>query len=365
MGKMRSLLDKSLTRFILCTAVVLLVCTPLFYLLTKHFYAEDMIELMENYSNGGPLPENDLKQDIMAGVMIQYALVIAVLSIASVIMMRWVSKSLWHPFEDTLDKAAKFDIEKPEIPSFMDTDVKEFKQLDESLTNLMKRSSDRYRLQKEFTENASHELQTPIAVLQGKLDVLLQDDLSESQFGIVQELYDVSNRMSRLNRNLLLLAKIDNSQYERKERIDLMDLAQKDAAQLSDLYGSGRIVNVSGGGCTATANPDLMDILVNNLLVNAFRHGSRMGEVAFVCDEGGFSVKNTAQGKALDPTHIFDRFNNTSDPSRGTGIGLAIVKAICDYQGWTVAYSFENGMHVFTVRFAPKFQQNHPIALQS
>ena len=351
MGKMRSLLDKSLTKFIVCTAVVLLVCTPLFYLLTKHFYAEDMIELMENYSNGGQIPENDLRQDIMAGVMIQYALVIAVLSIASVIMMRWVSKRLWVPFEDTLDKAAKFDIEKPEIPNFMDTDVKEFKQLDESLTNLMERSADRYRIQKEFTENASHELQTPIAVLQGKLDNLLQDDLSESQLGIVQELYDVSNRMSRLNKNLLLLAKIDNSQYDKKENIDVRDLAQKDFTQLANLYGTGCDVRLSGGKCIAYANPSLMEILVNNLLVNAFRHSGQPSAISVAFDEGGFSVRNTAQGKPLDPSHIFDRFNNSSDPNRGTGIGLAIVKAICDYQGWTVNYSFENGMHVFTVRF--------------
>ena len=99
---MKSLLNKTLTQFIVCTIIILLLATPLFYLLTKHYYAEDMIDIIEATQQNQPIPELDLEQDIMQGVMIQFALISGVLGIAIILMTRFVSKRLWKPFEDTL-----------------------------------------------------------------------------------------------------------------------------------------------------------------------------------------------------------------------------------------------------------------------
>lgn len=220
---MKSLLHKSLLQFIICMVVVLLLATPLFYLLTKHFYAEDLVEVIEAAQRNEPLPVIDLEEDIMRGVMFQFLLITGVLSISLVLMMRFISKRLWTPFDDTLKQIESFTLEDEALPLFADSNVKEFTRLNTVLIRLMKNNLKSYKTRKEFTENASHELQTPLAVFQSKLDILIQDpDMTEAQAKIVQNLYEVSNRLSRLSRNLLLLAKIDNRQYKQMEQIDVV-----------------------------------------------------------------------------------------------------------------------------------------------
>lgn len=348
---MKSLLDRSLSKYILCTIVILLIFTPVFYLLTRHFYAEDMIDLINSVRSGGGIPENDLEQDIMAGVMIQFALIIVALSIASVITMRLVAKHIWAPFKDTLHKAEAFDVDKGEIPEFTDSRTKEFQELNAALEKLMRRSADKYRVQKEFTENASHELQTPIAVISSKLDVLLQEHLDERQSDTVREIYEVLNRMSRLNRNLLLLAKIDNNQYDNLEEVDFHNIASVNIEQMTELYGKGNKVFLKGGSCIVRANKTLAEMMMNNLLVNAFRHTGADGSIIVSCGIGCISVSNTAIAGKLDANKIFARFNHSSEVERGNGIGLAIVKAICDFHGWKIEYSFQEGMHHFSILF--------------
>jgi two-component system OmpR family sensor kinase len=351
MGKMKSLLDRSLSKYILCTIVILLIFTPVFYLLTRHFYAEDMIDLINSVRSGGGIPENDLEQDIMAGVMIQFALIIVALSIASVITMRLVAKHIWAPFKDTLHKAEAFDVEKGDVPVFTESQTEEFQELNMTLGKLMSRSVDKYRVQKEFTENAAHELQTPIAIISGKLDVLLQDQLDEKQLDTVREIYEVVNRMSRLNRNLLLLAKIDNNQYGDFEKVDFHTLASTNIEQMRELYGKENKVFLKGGNCTVFANLTLSEMMLNNLLVNAFRHTGADGTIVVSCGKGCISVSNTAIAGKLDANKIFARFNHSSEADRGNGIGLAIVKAICDFHGWKIEYSFQEGMHHFSILF--------------
>src|SRR5574344_301325 len=334
MGRMRSLLNRSLLWYIGCTLVILLVCTPLFYLLTRHFYAEELIDLIHGSGiDAEKISDMDLEEDIMAGVMIQFSLIAAVLGVSSIITLRIISKRLWAPFKDTLEKIQTYNIDDRQIPVFAKSSTAEFNALDSCVSQLMLRSSDRYRQQKEFTENASHELQTPIAIIQSKMDLLIQEGLDERQSKLVQEAYDESAQMARLNRNLLLLAKIEN------------------ILQMRELFGVTDEMGKIAGDCSVYANGYLTETLVRNLIVNAFRHTPAGGEINVNINGGGFSISNTAKDGPLDANRIFERFNHSSDPDRGNGIGLAIVKAICGYSGWSVVYAFENNMHVFKVNF--------------
>lgn len=208
-------------QFIICAVILLLIATPLFYFLVEHYYAEDLIEIMNAAEQGNPLPPTDLEEDLMIGVVYQFVLIAGVLSISLVLMMRLISKRLWVPFDDTLHRIEQFSLEGENIPQFMQSDIKEFTRLNNAITQLMKKNLESYKSQKEFTENASHELQTPLAVFQSKLDLLLQQsEMTKEQAEIVQTLYEVTNRLSRLNRNLLLLTRIDNHQYNQVEQID-------------------------------------------------------------------------------------------------------------------------------------------------
>lgn len=300
--KKKSLMYKSLTQFIVCVAILLLLATPLFYWLTKSFYAEDIIDIIEAVQQGKPVPALDLEEDILHGIMIQFALIVTVLGVAIVLTMRFISGRLWQPFDKTLEAIEHFKLENGVCPQLAESDTKEFVRLNIALQRLMTDSLHSYRLQKEFTENASHELQTPLAVFQSKLDLLLQQpELTERQAAIIQDLYQMNSRLSRLNRNLLLLAKMENNQFSRTESVDVITVIKDLQPYLESLSG-GLILkqNFSTASLPIKANRSLLESMVNNLVVNAVRHNKTSGEITVFLSDNRLMVSNTSDDAALD-----------------------------------------------------------------
>lgn len=350
---MKSLLNKTLTQFIACTVIILFLATPLFYLLTKHYYAEDMRDIIEAVQQNQPIPELDLEEDIVQGILLQFILISGVLGIAIVLMMRLISKRLWEPFDKTLKQIEGFKLENGEIPLLADSNIKEFTRLNHALNRLMENSVKSYKTQKEFTENASHELQTPLAVFQSKLDVLLQQpDLTASQAETIQGLYQVTNRLTRLNRNLLLLAKIDNKQYNQMDSINLVATLEELFPFLESLAeGITLHRSFQSPVFTIKGNKILLESLINNLVVNAVRHNIPNGDIDIAIEGNQFIISNTSGAEALDPHLLFNRFYRPSEKIKGNGLGLAIVKAICDYHGWEINYKYANNRHYFRIQF--------------
>lgn len=351
--KKKSLMYKSLTQFIICVAILLLLATPLFYWLTKSFYAEDMIDIIEAVQQGKPVPVIDLEEDILHGIMIQFALIVTVLGAAIVLTMRFISSRLWQPFDKTLEAIEHFKLENGVCPQLAESRTKEFARLNNALQRLMTDNLHSYRLQKEFTENASHELQTPLAVFQSKLDLLLQQpELTERQAAIIQDLYHMNSRLSRLNRNLLLLAKMENNQFNRTESVNVISVIKELQPYLESL--SGELVlkqNFSADSLPIKANRSLLESMVNNLVVNAVRHNKVDGEITVFLSNDRLTISNTSNDAPLDASQIFNRFYHPSEKTTGNGLGLSIVKAVCDYHGWRISYSYTDGKHEFTVMF--------------
>ncbi len=352
-GAMRSLSRKMLTQFVACTAALLLLATPLFYYLTKWFYAEDLIDLFDSVRMGLPIPSLDLEEDIVEGMTIQIAFIMLLLLVAIAVTLRFIASRLWKPFDETLRRLEAFRLEEGRVPDLPRTDVKEFDRLNRVLRTLMGNSVASYRSQREFTENASHELQTPLAVFQTKLDLLLQEPgLTQRQADLIQGLYDVSSRLARLNRNLLLLAKIDNRQFEQMEDIPLAGFLRAQMPFLKTVAGDISIYQAfDDSPLVVRANRTLLECLVNNLVVNAVRHNRPDGMLAITVVGRRLTVSNTSDEPALDERHIFNRFYRPQGSSKGNGLGLSIVKAICDYHGWRVAYRYDRPTHCFTVTF--------------
>lgn len=348
-----SLSRRMLTQFVICIVALLLLATPLFYLLTKHYYAEDLIDIIEAVKAGKPIPALDLEADIMHGIMLQFVLITGIVGIAIVLTVRFILRRLWKPFDDTLKEIEDFRLEDGKLPDLPESNIKEFIRLNHTLEILMKNNLTSYRSQKEFTENASHELQTPLAVFQSKLDLLLQlPDLTERQAEMIQNLYQVSGRLSRLNRNLLLLAKIENNQYARMEETDVVELMEELLPSLETLAGSITIErDFKVKSLAVHANRTLLESLVSNLVINAVRHNRAGGTIRLVLDERCLMIANTSDEQALNPELIFNRFYRPSEKTKGNGLGLAIVKAICEYHGWSIDYGFQKGIHCFTVHF--------------
>ena len=301
--KERSLMYKSLAQFIICVVILLLLATPLFYGLTKSFYAEDMIDIIEAVQVGKPIPSLNLEEDILHGIMIQFALITIVLGTAIVLMLRFISGRLWQPFDKTLEAIEHFKLENGTYPALPKSNVKEFNRLNKTLERLMTDSIHSYRLQKEFTENASHELQTPLAVFQSKLDLLLQQpEITERQATIIQDLYQMNIRLSRLNRNLLLLAKMENNQFDRTESIDVVTVI-KELLPYLECLSEGLVLNKDfpASSLSVKANRTLLESMINNLIVNAVRHNRPEGEISIVLSGKQLVVMNTSgHGHRID-----------------------------------------------------------------
>lgn len=352
MMKKKSLMHESLTQFIVCVAILLLSATPLFYWLTKNFYAEDMIGIIEAVRQGRPVPAIDLEEDILQGIVIQFAWILTVLGVAIVLTLRFISDRLWRPFDRTLRAIEGFRLEDGAVPALPDSGIKEFSRLNAVLNQLMADSLNSYRIQKEFAENASHELQTPLAVFQSKLDLLLQlPEITERQAAIIQDLYRMNSRLSRLNRDLLLLAKMENGQFGRAET-DVVSVLNELLPCFDNLAaGLALRREFRVGSLKITANRSLLESLITNLMVNAVRHNGPNGAITLTLEPDSLTVSNTSGEPALDESRIFDRFYRPAERSEGNGLGLAIAKAVCDYHGWRIAYSYRDGRHAFAVTF--------------
>lgn len=351
--KKKSLMYKSLTRFTVCVVLLFLLATPLFYWLTKSFYAEDMIEVIGAVRRGQPVPSLDLEKDILHGIMIQFALIVVVLGTAVILMMRFISGQLWQPFDKILEAIEGFRLENDVCPPLVESNTEEFARLNVTLQRMMTESLHSYRLQKEFTENASHELQTPLAVFQSKLDLLLQQpELTERQAAIIQDLYQMNSRLSRLNRNLLLLAKMDNNQFSRTESVDVVMVIEDLQPYFESLSGGLLLKQkFSVASLPVKANRSLLESMLNNLVVNAVRHNRAGGEITVSLAKNRLTVSNTSDDAALDENQIFNRFYRPSEKAKGNGLGLSIVKAVCNYHGWKISYDYCSGKHEFAVTF--------------
>ena len=264
---------------------------------------------------------------------------------------RRLSKSVWKPFRNTLDKLKTFNLNKQTKIEFSKTDVSEFDELNQSLTKLIEHNVSVYKTQKEFTENASHELQTPLAILKNKLDILLQNqDLTEKQYQIAEEMNRALSRSSRINKNLLLLAKIENNQFENSE-IHLDELLNQSMEILQEHFEQKNIsVNTEiSDNVKVNGNIGLTEVLINNLIINAIRHTSINGSILIRLSQSEFEVSNSGTGK-LNGDLLFKRFSRFSKDNNGSGLGLAIVQEICKSQNWTIDYRFENNNHIFSVK---------------
>lgn len=337
-------------RFGIYMMVLLLVSAPVFYFIVVGYYAEDLnrVAAMAHV----PPSQLDLERDSLMGLFLQISMFVVLLLACSFVVMRVLPKKLWQPFYDTLNQIQTFKVESGVVPQLGVTKVAEFNQLNETLTQIMQKSCNSYKAQKEFTENASHELQTPLAVMQCKLDLLIQDEhLTEQQATIVQDVYRQLRQVSRLDRSLLLLAKLDNNQFRMLDKVSLSNMLDEIRPSLEAISGDIRITIKVVSDVTLACNEALLKSMIDNLVVNGVRHNKSGGNINIIVMADRLLVENTSTEPPLDATHIFDRFYRADRAGNGNGLGLSIVKSICEYHGWRIWYDYVENQHRFSVIF--------------
>ncbi|UIR57355.1 HAMP domain-containing histidine kinase [Sphingobacterium sp. SRCM116780] len=286
----------------------------------------------------------------IAGITLFFFLLLVV---GLLLLTRKLSNTVWKPFQNTVEKLKTFNLNNQTPITFEKTDIIEFHDLNQSLNKLITQNISVYKTQKEFTENASHELQTPLAILKNKLDILLQNkDLTTDQYQIVEDMHKALTRSTRLNKNLLLLAKIENSQFDQSESIQFDQILQQSIDILQEHMEQKNIQLHTDiqPQIVVLGNSSLTDILINNLLLNAIRHTPANGQISIALDRSSFTVSNTGE-KELDSEMLFKRFSKLAKNNNGSGLGLAIITQICYYQRWKVQYAFQNKNHFFSIHF--------------
>lgn len=293
-------------------------------------------------------------KDLLRTLGIQYLLFFVIIITGLLALQRILSRRLWKPFYNSLNEIENFKLEKGKIPDFEQTTTTEFVRLNNNLNKLMQDNITSYNQQKEFTENASHELQTPLAVFQSQLDLLLQDSsLNEPQMNVIESLYDVSSRLTRLNKNLLLLSRIDNSQFKETITIDFSQLLEHQLTYFKELASNNGItvaVDIQNP-LMITANKVLLESLINNLISNAIRHNYSGGLINIQVKDNTFQISNSGDKSSLNKDKVFRRFSRTSEERKGNGLGLSIVNQICKLHGWEVGYNYTDDLHCFYVIF--------------
>ena len=292
---------------------------------------------------------NDL---IFAIGLVQIA--ISVLLVGGLLFLnRSLSKRLWKPFYKTLDQLKAYELDKSESIPIEKSNIIEFNDLNKTISYLTDRNRKVFLNQKEFIENASHEMQTPIAIFQSKLDTLMQSPhLTQAEADTIMELELTAQRMARLNKNLLLLSKIDNSQFLLTESVDIAGIIQTQIASLApmaELDGIKIAANLSGSNINA--NKTLIEVLVSNLLHNAIRYGEKHETVRVTLRDEELSISNKGKATKVNVDQMTQRFSKESTDPNSSGLGLAIVKKICDNSGYRFKYSFSDSIHTFSVTF--------------
>ena len=282
---------------------------------------------------------------ITAGMIL---LMLGVLFLANRLLLR----RIWQPFYHTLDGIRAFNLSSRQLLPAEHTEIEEFQRLDEAARQMTGQISRDYEMLKNFTENASHEMQTPLAIINSKLDLLIQDPrMREEHHRPVQAMYDAISRLRQLNQSLLLLTKIENNQFPETESVDLAPLIKEKLTQLEDPLRDRQLhVYEELSGMRVAINSYLADILLNNLLLNAIRHNKNSGRVDIQLRERSLRITNSGPAPSFDPATIFDRFVKGSH-SGGTGLGLAIVRQICDNYRFTLRYSYQAEMHAIEIGF--------------
>ena len=286
----------------------------------------------------------------------QALLIVSLITILATILIslflnRLYLRRLWKPFYESISIMRNFKIGSSESLIFPRTTIEEFSFMNESLSIASEKAKQDFLLLKEFTENASHEMQTPLSIIRSKLDVLIQDkNLSEKQSELVESSYASIKKLSRLNQSLLLLTKIENQQFDLKNQIDLKSKITQKINQFSELWDSYLIKShIELNESYINMSPELLDILLNNLFSNAINHNITPGFIQIELNKRSFIIQNKGSNDKLDDTRLFSRFYKATINSKSNGLGLSIVNQICKVSKIDLSYKFQSDLHSFSL----------------
>ena len=291
--------------------------------------------------------------EILEGIIASLAVTLLILLLFVAVASRQMSKLILSNFNRTLKTIQGFTLKQKNRIRLTHTRTYEFKELNQFLEKMTNKALDDYRSLKEFSENASHELQTPLAIIRGKLELLLETRIDEKQASLIEGIQNAVQKLSAVNQSLILLTKLENQEYPVKEKMNFSHFVKGEIESFRELIEmkSLRLTTKIEPEVYLNLNPVLADILFTNLFTNAIRHNLMNGSIDVTLSSSGLSVKNTGDPPKVATQELFKRFKKDKQSSESTGLGLAIVKQICDLNNFTAGYEYTSGHHELSIRF--------------
>ena len=290
--------------------------------------------------------------ELVGGILYLLVFILFFLFLISVLINFYVAKTLWKPFYKTVHSLKVFRASDNELPLFKKTTIKEFAVLNNSLAIMMEKMMSDYNSQKRFSENASHEIQTPLAVIKSKVDLLIQsENLKENEMKLIAGIDDSCSKLISLSKSLLLLTKIENRQFKITEIVSVEKIIDNSLLLFEEHIKAAKIVIIKNieKDFLITMNSDLCLILINNLIQNAIRHNIENGSITVSVEATCVSIGNTGTEKPLNKALLFKRFQKNSTSHLSIGLGLAIANEIAEVSGLSLQYQFLSNKHKFTL----------------
>jgi signal transduction histidine kinase len=293
-------------------------------------------------------------EDIVRLILLITFCIIIFLLLILFIANRFLLRKLWKPFNNTLVQLKEFNLSGMNKIKLQKTDIDEFTELNKTADLLTQKVNSDYESLKSFTENASHEIQTPLAIIKTKLELLSQSEhLDSIQISTIQSLNDATSRLSKLNQSLLLLTKIENRQFIKTENINISLILNGYIENFEELAEAKKIAIIKNieENRLVEMNESLAAILISNIIINAIKHNHDNGKIEIELVGNSLTIRNTGEIPEKDTSEFFERFKKHSASNDSLGLGLSIVKKICETYAFPVSYRYERYMHIVTVEF--------------
>lgn len=269
------------------------------------------------------------------------------------IVNRQSVKDALKVFYSTINQLKGFNLDDT-LNLDQEAEIDEFRQLNRALCMMSDRIKQDFLDLKQYSENTSHELQTPLAILNAKLEELLQsDNLRDEQLIVISNLISTVDRLSNINKALIFLTKIENRIYEDKEHISVNNLIKNHIEIYNDLIEDRQISLVINEkhNLTIHANRLLLETLVNNLIGNSIKHNNDYGSLMIEIETSALIIKNTGKELNVPTQQLFKRFEKGNSGAKSLGIGLSIVQKICEISQFKIDYTNEKEWHIVKVTF--------------
>lgn len=299
----------------------------------------------------GVLVEDD---DITEAITKALAWILVLILFVALVLAVLFSKRLIEPFKNTINKLSAFSVKQNQPLNLSESNVDEFDRLNSFLYEMTEKARSDFRQLKEFSENASHEMQTPVSIIKGKLELLMESDLKEDQAHLIESVHNAATKLTKLNKSLGLLNRIENKEFETEKTVDLSNLIKQSLTDFEELLQLNNLDLETdiNDNVTLKLDPTLTDIMWSNLLNNAIQHNISGGYIDIELTAKQLTISNSGQPTDKPVDELFQRFKKGNQSSESIGLGLSIVSKICELNNIDISYRIDDNRHTFELIFA-------------